>query len=534
MVLRLGQSLEVDVLSQMSWDTAILGVLAATASALTAICYLLFLDVWKNERDSEEDERISAAFLFEGPDLVDTDPAAEEIFSNTDDTGSDWARIMSAIAPLFPGAQSRLELLTPAASVSLHSMVDNSRLLAKCIDGRIRLALVEKTQNPNHSTENIVTQHKLAKEVEALRAATDNLPYLAWRLSSKGEITWANAAYVETVRAKLDPEAELEHPLPPIFGGEAMAEILRDGSTRRQCIRNKLTGEELWFECSATALESDALFFSIPINAAVNAERQLREFMQTLTKTFSHLTTGLAIFDKQRRLTLFNPALTDLTSLPVDFLAARPTFFSVLDHLRDRRMMPEPKDYAAWRRQISDLEAAAADGTYSETWSLADGRTFRVTGRPHPGGALAFVLEDITAEISMTRRFRSELELGQAVIDTMDTALIVFSPTGTVSMANRAYQDLWGNEIIEAISSPSITDLSRDWMARCNTTKLWGEIRDFVLNDTERTTWGDTITLATGEALDVTIRPVAGGSTLVGFERLDVAERPRETAQKSA
>ncbi len=520
--------------SQVPWDVAILGLLASAASALIALGYVIFGQRQHQDFDESQDERVSAAFLFEGPDLIDADPAAEEIFSETEGNGNDWARTMSAIAPLFPEASDQLELLTPSSSVSLHSSVDDSRLLAQCVGGRVRLALIEKTQSNNPSTENCIAQNKLAREVDALRAATDNVPYLAWRQSADGKIGWANAAYVDVVRVNLDPGVQTTTPLPPIFGREAMAEILRDGTTRRQCIRNKKTGEELWFECSATALESDTLYFSIPINAAVTAERQLRDFMQTLTKTFSHLTTGLAIFDKQRRLTLFNPALTDLTSLPVDFLAARPSLHSVLDQLRDRRMMPEPKDYGAWRRQISELEAAAADGTYSETWSLADGRTFRVTGRPHPGGALAFIIEDITAEISMTRRFRSELELGQAVIDSMDVAFIVFSPTGAVSMANRAYQELWSTEALEVINSPSITDLSRDWMTRCATTKLWGEIRDFVLSDKERASWGEEIALATGESLHVTVRPVSGGSTLVGFERIDEAGKLSEASRRSA
>ena len=522
------------MLSQVSWDTAILGMLASSMAALIAVGYLLITRIQSGSPAPVDAERISAAFLFDGKDLVDTDQAAEDIFASTDANGSDWSRIMAAITPLFPGAPERLELLTSTTSVSLHSKAGNSRLVANSVAGRVRLVLMESEDSPVKPSENSITQYKLSKEIEALRAATDNLPYLAWRQVQGGEISWANAAYIEAVRAKLDMNTDPEMPLPLIFSREAMDEVLRDGSTRRQCIRNKSSGEELWFECSATALESDTLYFSIPINAAVNAERQLRDFMQTLTKTFSHLTTGLAIFDKQRRLTLFNPALTDLTSLPVDFLAARPTLYSVLDQLRDRRMMPEPKDYGAWRRQISELEAAAADGTYSETWSLPDGRTFRVTGRPHPGGALAFVIEDITAEISMTRRFRSELELGQAVIDSMDLALVVFSPTGAVSMANRVYQELWGVEVLEAINAPSITELSREWMARCRTTNLWGEIRDFVLNDKERTSWGEEITLATGEILYVSIRPVIGGSTVVGFERIDATGAPLQSTRKLA
>ena len=62
-------------------------------------------------------------------------------------------------------------------------------------------------------------------------------------------------------------------------------------------------------------------------------------------------------------------------------------------------MMPEPKDYRSWRQQMSDLEAAAQNGTYEETWALPTGQTYRVTGRPHPDGAVALLFEDISAEV---------------------------------------------------------------------------------------------------------------------------------------
>jgi len=50
---------------------------------------------------------------------------------------------------------------------------------------------------------------------------------------------------------------------------------------------------------------------------------------------------------------LFNPALLDLTGLPAEFLAMRPSLLSVLDAMHDRNMIPEPKDYRSWRRQRS-------------------------------------------------------------------------------------------------------------------------------------------------------------------------------------
>ncbi len=165
-----------------------------------------------------------------------------------------------------------------------------------------------------------------------------------------------------------------------------------------------------------------------------------RNFVQTLTKTFAQLSVGLAIFDADRRLVLFNPALHDLTLLPAEFLIARPTLFSFLDRLRDHQMIPEPKDYSSWRDQMGALESAAAEGSYHETWPLPNGQTFRVTGKPHPNGAIAFLLEDISDEVSLTRKFRSQIDISAAVIDNLETAICVFSSSGSLVLANECHR----------------------------------------------------------------------------------------------
>jgi len=106
--------------------------------------------------------------------------------------------------------------------------------------------------------------------------------------------------------------------------------------------------------------------------------------------------------------------------------------------------MPEPKNYASWREKLAVLVAAAAEGTFSEVWNLPNGQIYRISGRPHPDGALAFLFEDITAEVSVTRKYRSELEFYYSLLDQMDTAVAVFSMSGTMILSNEAHQDLWG------------------------------------------------------------------------------------------
>jgi PAS domain-containing protein len=164
-----------------------------------------------------------------------------------------------------------------------------------------------------------------------------------------------------------------------------------------------------------------------------------------------------------------------------------------------------------------------------------------VTGRPHPGGALAFLIEDISAEISLTRRFRAEMETGQAVIDSLPEAIAVFSASGSLALSNDAYARLWGADPSTFIGTFGIVDATRSWSEKCAPSPVWGDVRDYVSNFSDRTDWNATVNLRDGRSLNCRFAPLAGGSTLVGFSLAETSgsEMPqvtktRETAQSQA
>ncbi len=480
-------------------------------------------------RDGPQPE---TAFLFEGDDLVDASPAARRLMDALIPQGSDKDRLVAFLTRRFQDLPAQLGRLGDGAAVELTSARDGTVLSLDRRGSKLRFRLSGvRGRHSAQSIDNPVTD-ALSDELSLFRRMADTAPFPLWRQTAKGGISWANAEYLRCATDTGKAGSTEQWP-----GGVFQCDpVPRDGKSAAQtCVlRDSTTDERHWFECHSTMIDDEFMVVAQPVDRAVRAERKARELVQTLSQTFAHLSVGLAVFDQQRELTLFNPALVDLTELQPTFLVTRPSLIQVFDKLRDGRVMPEPKDYKSWRRQVTALDTAAADGVFRETWSLFDGRTFRVTGRPQPQGAVVFLFEDISAEISMTQKLRSELQTGQAVIDALDEAVAVFSPAGDITMWNRAYAEMWYGDDNHDLAGLKITTASRRWQKSCVPTPVWGDARDFAVTLGERENWTADARLRDGRALACRFDALPGGNTLVGFAAMTQPSAPDHVAPQQA
>lgn len=343
-------------------------------------------------------------------------------------------------------------------------------------------------------------------------------PHPAWAVGAKGDVIWQNAAYCALIQRLFPDEA------PQSFAPFGVLEVGPD-PIRTQLHSEDGSGSE-WYDITGEIVEEVTYLHAKCVTAQCQAEEAKRTFVQTLSKTFAHLPIGLAIFDKNGQLALFNPALVDLTGLSAVFLSRRPTMISFFDQLREHRRMPEPKNYASWREEIADMIVAAADGRYQETWSLEGGQTFSVQGRPHPDGATAFLIEDISAEVQLTRNFRAELELGQALFDSFEEALVVFSPAGVLTFNNDAYRTMWDQNPDGAFADVTIADAISAWQDKATAQAPWPEIADFVSGAGHQEYREITLPLKDGTTLRCRMNAIATGARLIRFDRNDQAENP--------
>jgi len=343
---------------------------------------------------------------------------------------SNWSDLRQWFGDRFPNLPEQLPVLEHGQTHKVSAMLRSDCAVVQITGlrrGNLRIELLEPAPLP------AAEQHVLAlgrMTGPMWRQALDAAPCGICILDAEGNPSWSNCLFNDFSESDADQILEVA--------------ATSEGHDQTMVLTDPDTGKARHFSVRADRTGDHGVLYITEVTQLIEADTMRSSFIQTLTKTFADLTTGLVVFDRQQRLVLFNPAIIDLTHLSAEFLSIRPGVMEFFDRLRDNRVLPEPKNYASWRAQIGDVIETAVDGHYVEAWTLPNGLTYRVTGRPHPDGAIAFLFEDITDEVSTTRRSRTQLEIRQAALDHIQDAVAVAGPNGLFVFCNRAFRDILG------------------------------------------------------------------------------------------
>lgn len=375
-------------------------------------------------------------------------------------------------------------------------------LLRICRAGRLSRITLTGERPPSPAA--LLSMRKGVQTDQAPATGLDCSPDPVWCVGPSGQVLWRNAAC-----AGLEDGAGA---LPDIEMSDA---TLDPRPEKRISIVDPNGGDLRWFKVRTHEEDTRLTHFATDITEVIKAETTQRDFVQTLTKTFANLTIGLAIFDRNRQLALFNPALFDLTHLPASFLSARPDLMNFFDQLRERQVMPEPRNYAEWRVQICDVVAQAKEGVYQDLWTVPNGLTYRVTGQPHPDGAIAFLFEDVSAEISLTRRFRAEIDLRQSVTDAIDEAIAVFSQGKVMVFCNQPFADMLGSDPDISFADMELNDLLAALKARFGTGEDVQALESRLISGRMQGPFSCVLGQSPADRITCRIKPLSGGAAML-------------------
>lgn len=472
---------------------------------LRGICPFSPKSYWHTPRDDSP-----LVFLFENGVLIDASRDATALLGSEDLSDVTWVYVRSVIA-------QRIATLP----ISLGNTKNPVRTYpANARANELQATLEQWSNFAKLYVYNWPTQRRIRSgvrvpvaEFESLTHAAMDSPFPIWRMSDQDKIIWGNPAFFKEcgnrIRLGEGPE-KLKITIP---------KNLKSEDSFRVSYKSDHIDVTRHFDITMVAHGDTRSFFAVNADKAVQADEARRNFIQTLAKTFAQLSTGLAIFDKDRRLVLFNPALLDQFGLPTGFLSGEPTLNAFFDKLRADRKIPEPRHYGSWRERIMHMVLDASDDRYREIWPLPSGETFRVTGRPHPNGAVAFLFEDISAELSLERRFRAQLDMTKAVINNLPAAIAVISPGGSFSMTNTAFQTMWNVDPDSSIANFTWHDFEKIWHVKVKESHILGGLSNYMRLFRERQSWIQEVVKEDGDLIRIQADPVTGGYTILTFTR---------------
>ncbi len=377
---------------------------------------------------------------------------------------------------------------------------------------------------------------------ERLAALLDSRPDPAWIADARGDVTWANRAWLAAVGAESLDAARagaltLDRDLQALVG-----EAARAVGAREQVRWIDLGRGRRALRVRATPLAAGGVgVWSEDITDAQAGAETLQRQAAAHELVLGQIGDAVAIFDRDRRLAFHNAAFAALWDLEPAFLAERPSHAEWLDHLRQRRRLPETVDYAAFKaRELArhgELEVSP-----ETIWRLPDERTLRVVGQPEPQGGLTMLFSDITPELRLKTQFNHLIQVQKATLDKLTDAVAVFGADARLKLHNEAFERFWeisGEQLALAVDFDGVVDLCR---RRVHDLQFWRELKGRITDPDPRARAAVSGELETADRRIVAhqSRPLPDGATLISFadvtdtRRLEGALSDREAALAEA
>ncbi len=365
------------------------------------------------------------------------------------------------------------------------------------------------------------------REQARLKAVLDALPLPIWRRDAALHLTEANRAFAAAIGAAPDAPASELRELVGADPARALAEAaLKDGqaSERRHVVVN---GSRRWLEVSETRLgdSGDLLGVVRDLTELEAAEATLQRHEAGQVAVLNRVAAAIAIYGADRQLNFFNSAFTQLWHLEEDWLAKRPLIEEVMEHLRERRRLPEVADFRTFRRQLV-AQFTSLIAPQEELLHLPDGHTLRLVVSPHPQGGLIYAYEDVTDRLALERSYNTLIAVQRETLDNLHEGIAVFGSDGRLKLSNPPYAALWHLAADDVASAPHVSQLADKFRNLLDDGVDWPERKARLVGRlTADRPSSTTLHRHDGSVLQAVTVPLPDGNTLLSY--LDVTDSSR-------
>ena len=365
----------------------------------------------------------------------------------------------------------------------------------------------------------------------------ERAPFPAWRMNASGRLEWANAAYATAVEAKdaLDAVGR-QIVLEPGLKAQA-GEAVKAGEAVAKTRPVVIAGKRRALDLVTFPVSGGAAGFALDVTEAEESKAALKRFRRAHDDTLNHMAEAVAVFDRGQRLVFRNTAFETLYKLDAKWLDERPMHGELMDRLREKRLLPEQADYAAWKKnELARYDSAPGEESPDELWPLPDGRTLRVARQRHPLGGLMLIFEDKTDELALRARYNTLINVQRATLDKLHEAVAVFGSDGRLRLHNTAFETLWKLSPAQLEGQPEFAAIVRNCESLHPDSDAWAEMKARVTDPSPQSRKHVTgeWTRTDDRILTFLSRPLPDGATLIAWDDVTDSRRIEEALRDRA
>ncbi len=379
----------------------------------------------------------------------------------------------------------------------------------------------------------------LQEETELLRDFAAAAPWPIWAKSAEGNLRYANTAYVRATEATSVADA-IHRNLELLETDQRadMSRTLNDNASFSARLPIVVGGERRIYDIQSLKLGGGSAGIAIDASEATALRAALERMAEAHRRTLDQLSSGVAVFDAQRRLAFYNKSYRRLWGLDSAFLDGQPDDSSVLDRLRAARKLPEQPDFRAWKAKLHEAYRAVESETY--TWFLPDGRAVSVVTTPNLEGGVTYLFDNVTESLDLARRFDGLTRVQHETLNNLAEAVAVFGSNGRVELFNPAFAKMWKLSEDQLREQPHIETVESWCKPLYDDAPTWRALREAITAIGNRAQVELKLERKDGSVLTCMTMPLPDGATMLTFqdisdtENVERALRERNEALETA
>ncbi|MBL4871351.1 MAG: PAS-domain containing protein [Robiginitomaculum sp.] len=361
-------------------------------------------------------------------------------------------------------------------------------------------------------------------------------PFPMWRVSGTGRIVWVNDSYIKAVSGEslqlvLAEQTQLDTAC-AAQAGKVLAENILVKEARPLVMNGKRKPSMI----TMFPVSGGVAGLAVDASETEHLRSALTRHIRAHDETLNNMGEAVVIFGADQKMNFHNHAFSKMFGLEENWFKNRHSHAEWLDHMREKRRLPEHPDYRDWKQSELALYTDWPKETPDELWSLPDGRELRLVRMRDPEGGISLLFGDITDQMDMQSKLGTLINVQKATLDKLTEGVTVFGPDGRLKIYNAAYADMWELPASTLKDEPLFRNLVAQHLKLYHDREFWLEMvaRTSDPSPEARRHVSGEIRRSDDSRLTYLSKPLPDGATLIAWDDVTRAHRTESALRERA